>query len=359
MEFFKKKWVLAIVAVLAIGLVAVFSYYLKSAAKASYEFIEAKKVDIKKTISVSGAVKPVEAVDLAFEKTGRVAAINFQVGDKVKSGQQLAILDQTDYSDQVNQALAGLEIARAGLAQAEANLKKEKERKDELVNTHASKYTVDVQRAQIKSAQALIDIQRAQIVSAQATLRSARDQHEKIVLLSPINGILSQKNIEIGEVANPTNPAFSVISQDTFKVEAFVSQKDISEIEVGYNTEMTFDSCFGGGKIELPVAAIDPAEIQENGNPVYKVSFELGKSTDCLKSGATANIEIVAAERKNVLAVPTSSVIKRGDQHFVLLEDEKHGLGEKEVEIGIAGKNGMTEILSGINEGERVVSFSK
>ena len=127
-------------------------------------------------------MKPVEAVDLAFEKTGKVAAISVQVGDQVKSGQQLAILDQTEYSDQVNQALAGLEIARAGLAQAEANLKKEKERKDELVNTHASKYTVDVQRAQIKSAQALVDIQKAQIVSAQAALRSARDQHEKIVL---------------------------------------------------------------------------------------------------------------------------------------------------------------------------------
>ena len=94
------------------------------------------------------------------------------------------------------------------MAQAEANLKKEKEHKEELVNTHASKYTVDVQKAQIKSAQALADIQKAQIVSAQAALRSARDQHKKIVLLSPIEGTVSRKNIEIGEVANPTSPAF-------------------------------------------------------------------------------------------------------------------------------------------------------
>src|SRR4030042_5238940 len=310
MEFFKKKWILAVGFIFVAGLTVIFSYYFKSAAKVSYEFVEAKKADVKKIISVSGMVKPSEAVDLAFEKTGKVAAINIRVGDRVKAGQQLAILDQTDYSDQVNQALAGLEIARAGLIKEAANLKKEKERKHELVNTHSSKYAVDVQRAQIKSAQGLVDIQRAQIVSAQAVLRSARDQHEKIVLASPIEGVVSQKNIEIGEIANPTSPVFSVISQDTFNVEAFVTQKDVSEIRAGDRTEMTFDSCLRGEKIELPIDSIDPAEIQENGNPVYKVTFQLGKSTDCLKSGATANIEIVAAERKKTLAGPASSGTK-------------------------------------------------
>lgn len=359
MEFFKKKWVFAAVLILAVAAVVVFSYYIKTAAKASYEFAEAKKADVKKTISVSGAVRPVEAVDLAFEKTGKVGAISVRVGDRVKSGQQLAILDQTDYSDQVNQALAGLEIAKAGAAQAEANLKKERERKDELMNTHASKYTVDVQRAQIKSAQALIDIQKAQIVSAQAVLRSARDQHEKIVLLSPIAGIVSRKNIEIGEVANPTSPAFSVISQDSFKIEAFVTQKDVSEIKTGDKAEITFDSCLGGEKIELPVTAVDPAEVQENGNPIYKVTFELGKSTECLKPGATANIEIVAAERKNILAVPASSVIKRDSQYFILAEDEERGLREREIKVGLLGTNGFLEVISGIEEGDKIVSFSK
>lgn len=359
MEFFKKKWILASIVVLAIGLTAVFSYYLKSAKKSSYELIEVKKADVKKTISVSGSVKPTAAVDLAFEKTGKIAAISVQVGDWVKSGQQLAILDQTDYSDQVSQALAGLEIAQAGVKQAEANLKKEKERKDELVNTHASKYTVNVQRAQIKSAQALVEIQKAQIVSAQAVLRSARNQHEKIVLTSPIEGVVSRKNIEVGEVTNPTSPAFSVISQDTFKVEAFVTQKDVSEIGAEDKAEMTFDSCIGGEKIELPITSIDPAETQENGNSVYKVTFELEKSTDCLKSGATANVEIVTAERKNVLAVPVSSVIRRDDQHFVLIEDEEQGLKEKEIKVGLSGSDNLFEVLSGIGEGEKVISFSK
>lgn len=360
MEFFKKKWVLAVSFVLVAVPVAIFLYYINnSIAKASYEFVEVKENDIRKIISISGKVKPAEAIDLAFEKTGKVAAINVQVGDRVKFGQPLAILDQTDYSDQFNQALAGLEIAQAGLAQAQANLKKEKERKEELINTHASKYTIDVQKAQIKSAQAAVDVQKAQIVSAQATLQSARNQHEKIVLTSPIEGVISRKNIEIGEVASPTDPAFSVISQDTFKVEAFVTQREVSEIKAGNIAKMTFDSCLGGEKIELPVAAIDPAEIQENGNSIYKISFELGKSIDCLKSGATANVEIIIAERINVLSVSSASVIKRSDQSFVLVLDEKQGLREKEVKIGIEGENEMTEILSGVVKGEKVISFSK
>ena len=98
---------------------------------------------------------------------------------------------------------------------------------------------------------------------------------------------------------------------------------------------------------------------EENGNSVYKISFELGKSTDCLKSGATANVEIVAAERKNVLAVPASSVIKRDDQHFILVEDRSRDSRKKKSKSAFEDQTAMTEILSGIGEGERVVSFSK
>ena len=50
---------------------------------------------------------------------------------------------------------------------------------------------------------------------------------KKLFSLSPIEGVVSQKNIEIGEIANPTSPAFSVISQDNFKVEAYVTQRDM------------------------------------------------------------------------------------------------------------------------------------
>lgn len=359
MESLKKKWFLAVVVILSLGLVAAFIYYLRTSPRASFEFVEIGRTDVKKIISVSGTVKPRGAVELAFESTGRVAVISAQVGDQVKAGQRLAILDQTDYSDQVNQALAGLEVANAGLVQAEANLKKEKERKEELVNNHASKYTVDVQKAQIKSAQAAVDIQRAQIASAQAALRTARDQHKKIVLFSPIDGVISKRNIEIGEVANPTNPVFSIISEGAFKVEANVTQKDVVGLEPGKKAEVTFDSCPESEKLESQIASVDPAEIQEDGNSIYKVSINLEKSSECLKSGVTANIEITVTERKNVLAVPASSVIKRNSQYFILVKDKEQGLREKEIKIGLSGSNNWIEVLSGIQEGEKVVSFSK
>lgn len=359
MEFFKKKWVLAIVAVLAIGLAAIFSYYLKSAVKASYEFIEVKKADIKKVVSAAGAVKSAEAVDLAFEKTGKIAAVNVQIGDQVKAGQQLAILDQTDYSDQVSQALASLEIAEAGLLQAEANLKKEKKKKTELENTHQSKYTVDVQRAQIKSAQAAVDIEQAKITKARADLKYYQDQHEKIVLQSPIDGVVTAKNIEVGETAGPTATAISVINGNNFKVEASVSQLDIAEVRVGERAEILFDSCPAEEAIESQIVSINPAETKENGDSVYKADLEIGKIADCIKPGSIANVEIVVSERKNVLAVPSASIIKRNDQYFVLTQDAERGLQEREVKVGVRGSSGMTEILSGVKEGERVISFSK
>lgn len=359
MEFFGKKWALGIVAILAIGLTAVFSYYLKSAVKASYEFIEVKRADVEKIVSAAGEVKSAEAVDLAFEKTGKVAAVGVQVGDRVKAGQQLAVLDQTDYSDQVNQALASLEIAEAGLLQAEANLKKEKKKKTELENTHQSKYTVDVQKAQIKSAQAAVDIERAKITKARADLKYYRDQHEKIVLRSSIDGMVTAKNIEVGETTGPTATAISIINENSFKVEAGISQIDIAEVKVGERAEISFDSCPGGEAIESQVVSVDPAETKENGDSVYKVDFEIGKIAECLKPGVTANVEIVVLERKNVLTIPSASIVRRNDQYFVLVQNAERGLQEKEVKVGIRGSDGMAEILSGIEEGERVISFSK
>ena len=359
MEFFKKKWILAIIFVLAAGFVVVVFRYLESAAKASYEFVEAKKTDVKKTISVSGTIKPIESVDLAFEKTGKVAAISVQVGDEVKAGQQLAILDQTDYSDQVSQAMASLQIAQAGLLQAEATLKKEKKKRTELENTHQSKYTVDVQRAQIKSAQAAVDIEQAKIAKARADLKYYQDQHEKITLLSPIDGMVTAKNIEVGETAGPTETAISVISENNFRVEADISQVNISEVEAGEKAKISLDSCPVDETIESQVVSVDPAETRENGNSVYRADLEIGKISDCAKPGSSANVEIVTQERKNVLAVPSASLIKRDNRYFVLVQDGERGLKEKEVKVGIQGSSGMAEIISGIEEGEKVVSFSK
>jgi RND family efflux transporter MFP subunit len=309
-------------------------------------------------LSVSGEVKSAEETNLAFESTGKIAAVNVKVGDKVRSGQQLAILDQTDYSDQVNQALANLDIAQDGLVRAEADLKIEKEKKEELANTHASKYAVDVQRAQIKSAQAEVDIQKAEIVSAQAALRSARDQHQKIVLQSPIDGVVTAKNIEVGETAGPTMAAIAVINEKNFKVEADISQIDVPDVKAGQSAEISFDSCPAGEKKELPVVSVDPSSTEENGSPVYTANFELGGNfSECVKPGSVANVKINVAERKNVLVLPESSLIKRGSQYFVIIQNEKGEIKEIEIEKGITGSNGMAEIISGVSEGEKVLKL--
>jgi HlyD family secretion protein len=356
MEYLKKNWILPAI-ILAIAVISVATYfYVKSVGKVSYEFVEAKKTNIQKLISETGQVKSENVVNLAFEQTGKVAAINVKVGDRVKAGQPLAVLDQTDYSDQVNQSVANLEIAKAGLVQSQANLKKEKKHRDELVNTHASKYTVDVQRAQVKSAEALVNIQNAEIVASQAALRSARDQHQKIVLISPIEGVVSEKNIEVGEVAGPNAEVIAVIDENNFKVEALISQADISDIKAGDEALMTFDTCADGESIDTKIASIDPAETEDKGNSAYRASFEVGKISDCVKPGATANVKIVAAEKNDVLSVPVASLLKRGDGYFVLTQDEK-GIHENKVQIGIFGTDGNVEIISGITEGEQVIKF--
>lgn len=216
-----------------------------------------------------------------------------------------------------------------------------------------------MQRAQIKSAQAAAEIERAKIAKAQVDLEFYRDQHEKIVLVSPIDGVVSAKNIEVGETSGPTATAISVMDENDLEAEVAVSQVDISEIKVGEKARIAFDSCLSNEPISSQVVSVDPADTPENGNSVFRAKLEIRTVSDCMKPGAAANAEIVVSERENVLMVPTASVVKRSGKYFILIWDETDGLREKEVRVGLEGTNGMMEIQSGIEEGEKVVSFSK
>ncbi|PIV47023.1 hypothetical protein COS21_02120 [bacterium (Candidatus Gribaldobacteria) CG02_land_8_20_14_3_00_41_15] len=92
--------------------------------------------------------------------------------------------------------------------------------------------------------------------------------------------------------------------------------------------------------------------------PTYKTTFNFTKNSDKIKSGMTANIDVLTAQKENVLAVPYRAIIAKNNEKIVrIISGEK--IEERKAQLGLRGSDGFVEITSGLNEGEKIITFEK
>lgn len=190
----------------------------------------------------------------------------------------------------------------------------------------------------------------AKVLQMQAQVQSVESQIYKLTLRSPLNGIVTVKNINLGEIVTPGNTNISVISQNDLEVEANVSEINIGKIAIGDLVDMTFDA-FPGKLFEGTVSYIDPGETIINGVVNYKVTVAFSKDYPEIRSGLTTNLDIKTKTKEGVLRVPQYGLVKKDGQSFVLLK-EGSSFKETKVETGLIGQDGFVEVLSGLKEGD-------
>ncbi|MDD5731398.1 MAG: efflux RND transporter periplasmic adaptor subunit [Patescibacteria group bacterium] len=133
-EFIKKRKKLVVLSTLALVIILLIGGKIVSAKnqKPNFEYFIVTKGNVEQEVTATGKVKPAEGLDYAFEMGGKVASVKVKVGDKVKSGQTLALLKNNDMSSSVAQASAGVDSARSAVAQYEAGVASQKARLEEL-----------------------------------------------------------------------------------------------------------------------------------------------------------------------------------------------------------------------------------
>jgi len=202
-----------------------------------------------------------------------------------------------------------------------------------------------------------IRAQEAAVTQAQAGVQNAAAQLGKTVIKAPISGTISNLEIKAGEIVSPMAPVVSMISDGQFEIETNVSETDIAKVKIADVANVTIDAYGNDTIFEAAVTAIDPAETLVNGVATYKVTLQFKKNDDRIKSGMTANVKLNSQERQNVLAVPDSSVVTRGTDKFVLINNGTASPEQRKVTTGIKDASGYVEIVSGLSEGERVINF--
>lgn len=205
-----------------------------------------------------------------------------------------------------------------------------------------------------------IEIAKAQALSAQGQVDSAEVALNNTVLRAPASGTITQVDIKLGEQAQAMKEVMKLQNVGELYAEALVSEADIASVVVGQTIDNTFDALGPYEHFTSKVLVVNPASTVVSGVVNYKVIGSL-ENIPNIKPGMTANMTIEVAEKKDVLVVTSSAIINRDNKRFVRVIDdsEKKTYHEVEVETGLEADSGLVEIVSGLTEGQEVVTYMK
>ena len=200
-----------------------------------------------------------------------------------------------------------------------------------------------------------IAIAKAQVDGAQAQVDAAQVASNETALVAPIAGTITVQNAHIGETITPGVPLVSMIGTGAFEAKAPVSESDIGKVKVGDTATATFDE-YPGESFPATISAVDPAAVVTNGVASYFVTASFTTNDPRIRSGLTAHLSIVTASVSNTLVIPASSIISDRGSEFVYLKGA-NTTNKTAVTTGIESAAGMIQILSGLSEGQKVLTF--
>ncbi|CUU00733.1 HlyD family secretion protein [Candidatus Thermokryptus mobilis] len=318
--------------------------------------------DITQIVTGTGKIQPEVEVKISAEVSGEIVELPVKVGQKVKKGQLLVKIKPDFYvarkeamEANLKSALAQLDIAKANLSKAESEFKRAEE-------LYAKKLISDAEYEAARTAYTVAKAQYASTSSAveqaRASLKQAQEDLAKTVIYSPIDGIVTQLNAEVGErVVGTSQMAGTVIMvvADLSKMEARVdiSEVDVVHVSIGDTAILSVDA-FPERKFKGVVYEIsNAAKTKGLGTQEEVVNFEvkikiLDKET-ALRPGMSVTADIETEKKYNVLAVPIQSVTVRslkksaGERN----PDSENGKNSKDdiVEVVFIVENGVSKMV--------------
>lgn len=264
------------------------------AQRAPSKTVRAESIRYRPIVEVTGTLQPWRSADVGFELGGRLRALNVAVGDQVKSGATLAVLDGASAAAQVSQAEASSRAAEASLAMAEDNLR----RTEALVATKA------VPEAQAEQARQQVALARAQLEASRATTRLAQTGAGDRVIRAPFDGLVTKAPTSPGGVVSPGVPLIHVEDHSRFRLSATVSEDDAVLVRPGVEVDVVMRDRSVRGKVTAFVPSLDqgtrraPIEVEvkaDGGAPLLAWSFVKAR----IDSGAEVTaLKVPAAARR-------------------------------------------------------------
>jgi multidrug efflux pump subunit AcrA (membrane-fusion protein) len=198
--------------------------------------------------------------------------------------------------------------------------------------------------------------QEATVEGAKADINKIQAELLKTLIISPINGVVTNQEAKVGEIISLNSSVVFVISDKSLEIEVNVPESDVVLISVGNNVRINLDAYGSDLNFFGKVVSINPGEIVLQGVPAYKTIIEFEKEDERIKPGMTADAFILGEMKENVLSIPRRAVLKKIDREYVRMLDGGK-IVEIDVKTGFKSSDGRIEIVEGLKEGQEVIIF--
>ena len=309
------------------------------------------------SVTATGNLRPTNQVQVGSEVSGRIDRVLVDVNDRVSKGQVLAQINTDVIEDQIKQAQANLNSARASVAQAGATLNVDSAQLARLQEVYRlsggkvpSKTELETAEANVKRDQASVASAQANVASAQAALSSSITNRDRAVIRSPVSGVVLARQVEPGQTvaASFNTPTLFVLAEDlsTMQLRVNVDEADVGQVHPGQKASFTVDA-YPGRAFPAAVERIDLASTntastaaagtsatattgQSNSVVNYEARLAVANSDGLLRPGMTATATI-ATER-----TPVSLLVPNGALRFNPAEANKPQAGAGlDVQVGL------------------------
>jgi HlyD family secretion protein len=302
--------------VLLIAAIAAGIWWRRGAEKPTrYDTVAVDKGTITARVNATGSLSARVTVQVGSQVSGRIASLDADFNSDVKKGQVIATLDPELFEAALAQARANDASARANLAKVTvqaADARRQAERAKALAGQQlVSEQDRDSAIATADAADAAVEAAKAGVAQAQAALHTAEVNLTYTRIVSPINGIVISRNVDVGQTvaASLSAPTLFVIAEDLSKmqVHASIAEADIGRIAAVKDVTFLVDA-WPGRTFDGTVFQIRNSPTTVQNVVTYDTVLDVANPDLALKPGMTANISFVWAEHPDVLRIPNTAL---------------------------------------------------
>ena len=306
--------------------------------------------DVTKTQLFTGDILPIQQASIYSKASGNLEKIYTDIGQFVKQGQVLALIDTTIYSQNTKQSYASL-------LQAEANLQNMKLTYDRNKSLLEQKL---ISRQDLDNSKASYDIAVAQKEFAQANYKNSQTQLSYCKITAPFSGFITKRFLDAGayittSTTQSSSTLFTLMDLDIVKVMANIPEKEIPYLNTVKEVMITADALPGK---EFPAQIKKMSQAVDLASRTLAVEIDIVNKDHSIKPGMFANVNFVLERKKNVLTLPLEAVQQddKGDYIYTVSSDTV--AHRKYITSGIKQES-IVEITSGVDENDRVVTVGQ
>jgi len=336
-----------------------------------------RRGDLARALAVTAEFRPYQEIDVHAKVAGYVKRIYVDVGDRVKAGQLIAILEIPELQDEVQTAEASVSKSQEEIRRAQADLERAQSahevahvaysRLADVSKTRpglVAQQEIDDALGRDRVAEAQVATARASLSAAEQQLRVAQADREKVRTLfayaqikAPFTGVVTKRYADTGSmiqtgISSQTQsmPLVTLAQENLLRLVIPVPESAISKIRLGSPVEVSVSTL--GKKFQGRVARF--ADQLDMATRTMHTEVDVPNPTGELVPGMYASASLVLNDERNALSVPVQALTRTEDRASVLLINKQNKLEERSVQIGIETPD-QVEILSGLNEGDFVV----